>query len=216
MSAYTSVPVELINDKELKDFDKVLYMIIAQYMNEKGYSNIKNATLAYKTGKKERAIQMSLERLQSRGWLRVKHDVTQNSVYEANYKRVIWLEEFYRKYAHRTRKAKKKTVRNDYKTFIDWLRQDMRDIVIPVIVGGIANKYMIRSGAKDGNMILHVYDRDQDDWVVMNAVDSKDVYKHMWKKKNIILEHALKAGISLSIEKIQELANSKKIGGDEL
>lgn len=212
MSAYTSVPVELINDKELKDFDKVLYMIIAQHMNEKGYTSIKNATLAYKTGKDERTIQRSLERLQKRGWLKVKHDVTKNSVYEANYKRVIWLEEFYRKYAHRTRevKEKRKTVRNDFNTFLAWLRQDFKDTVIPTTIGGLTNRYKISAGKRDGKLVMHVLDRDSGTWRVLDKHDSKDVYKKLYKDKNIIIERAMESGLSKSIEMIEELANSKK------
>ena len=212
MSATTSVPNKLLDDKKLEPFDVVLYLIIARNVCDFGYTKMENATLCYKSGKSERTIQRSLERLVDRGWLKTKFNVKQNNIYDQDCKRVIWLEEFYRKYNYRTRKAKKKTITNDYKQFIQWLKMDLKGMEFVVTLGGLAKKYMIRDVQHNGKIkqLLQVLGEDGE-WHGLDPDDSKEVYNKMWKNKTVYIEWAKQAGISQQVQKLNDLANSKRV-----
>lgn len=191
MAALTSVPNHLINDKNLKDFDKIVYMVIAQYVNNYGYTKISNETLEYKLDKGKRAVQRAIDNLIKCGYLVRKQNVKKNNIYDGDYARVIWLDEFYRKYDHRTKKAKEKTVRNDWRKFVNWLKTDCVGIKFPVSLGGpIVHDYMIKK--LDNKPILHVFDRDKQEYVPIDKYDSKEVFDYMFRKKSIILERLLK------------------------
>lgn len=208
MSAMTSVPTALYKDKKLKDFDIRLYLIIAENVNEYGYSKIHNDTLSYLTGKDERTIQRSLERLIERGWLKTKFDVKQNNIYDQACKRVIWLEEFYRKHNYRTRRAKEKNKTNDFNKFVAWLKSDLKGVPFPVTIGGLLQKYIIKTNEK-GKALLHV-ERDGE-LIPIDKHDSKDVYLKLFRNKGVIIERAQQMEDTRAHENIMQLAKNKKV-----
>ena len=208
MSATTSVPTLLYHDKELKDFDIRLYLIIAECVCEYGYTKVKNETLCYKTGKDERTIRRSIERLVDRGWLKTKFNVKQNNIYDQDCKRVIWLEEFYRKYNYRTRKAKQKTKSNDFRLFVKWLKSELKGVPFPVELGGLVQKYVIKD--VNGKDLLHVM-REDGELVPIDSFDSNDVYKRMFKKRNVILSWAEQQENSHATQVAEDLANNKRV-----
>jgi len=212
MSANVSVPTKLLDDKKLEPFDIVLYLIIARNVCDYGYTKMENSTLCYKSGKSERTIQRSLERLIKQGWLKTKFNVKQNNIYDQDCKRVIWLDEFYHKYNYRTRKAKKKTVTNDYKEFLKWLKLDLKGIVFPVELGGVVSKYMIQDIKHQGKIkqLLQVLGEDGK-WHGLEPSDSKDVYNKMWRNKSVYIEWAKQAEVSRQVQNLNELANSKRV-----
>ena len=207
MAALTSIPTKLYNDKELKDFDIRLYLIIAECVGDYGYSKISNDTLCFKTNKSERAIRDSLKRLIAQGYLKTKFNVKQNNIYDQDAKRVIWLEEFYRKYHYRTRKAKEKTKANDFRCFVQWLKTDLKGLYIPVELGGLTHKYVIKTvGKKD---LMHIV-RDGTEHP-LDSFDSNDVYKRMFRKKGVLLSWAEQEENSQAMQKMQDLANNKRV-----
>lgn len=203
MSALTSVPTALYHDKKLKDFDIRLYLIIAECVNEYGYTKITNETLCYKTGKGLTAIKDSLRNLVEQNWLKTKFDVKKNNIYDQAVKRVIWLEEFYRKYNYRTRQAKKKTKENDFRLFVSWLKSDMKNIPFPVELGGIIQKYVIKP--MNGKDLLHVM--REDGIVPIDSFDSNDVYKKIFRKRNIVIAFAEKEGMTKAHENVTKAEN---------
>lgn len=203
----TSVPTALYKDKNLKDFDIRLYLIIAESVNEYGYTKAQNETLMYLTGKDERTIRRSLERLIKAKWLKTKFDVKQNNIYDQSCKRVIWLEEFYRKYNYRTRQAKKKTKANDFRLFVAWLKSDMKNIPFPVELGGLIQKYVIKT--VNGKELLHVMREDGN--IPLDSFDSNDVYKKIFRKRNMVISFAEREGMTKAHESITDLANEKRV-----
>lgn len=207
-----SVPKKLFNDKKLKDFDIRLYLIIAERTNEHGYSRITNDTLSHLTGKKETAIKDAINSLVKHEYLFRKLNARKNDIYEQDYKRVLWLIEPYRSYKwskQREKKQRPKTVMNDKKLFVEFLRTDCKGMEFPLEIGGLYQTYSIH---QDNLIYLHVKGEYP---TQLDSFDANEVFKHMFKQRNsLMFQKIINEQTSLSFETLVKRANENNNNGE--
>jgi hypothetical protein len=182
MGAYVSIPKQLLYDETLRDVDLRLYLIIAECVNEHGYSEITNAKLAELTGKDKRSIQRTLKSLADAGHIQIKEHVKENDIYNANIDRVIWLEEFYARYKRLKKiKPKKATIENNYQTFTKWLRTQCIGIEFNVKLDGVTQTYSV---ANDHYLKQHKRGAEPK---MLRRYESNDIYKVLWSNREVLI-----------------------------
>ena len=197
-----SIPTNLIYDNRLSDSELRLYLIIRDNCNRDGYSEIKNNKLEQLSNKKERFIRGSLASLEKQGHIVVKQNVKQNDIYPKNIRRVIWMKEAWLRYKDNKKKNEHfhshAKPSNDYKKFIDTLRNDYKNIPFTIKhTNGELKSYIIKDS------LLHYADNKQ----MMRKEDSELVYKILFANRHQVLENPTSLIIEKFTDEQEEVSN---------
>jgi len=184
MSYHVSIPKKVIYDQSLRDVDLRLYLIIAENVNEHGFSEIGNTKLIELCGKSRSSIQRSLKALEDAGFIVVKHDVKKNDVYGDDLCRVIWLDEAFSSYERKKQYRKPKTIENDFRMFREWLKTSYQGKPFSVRMNGLSGTYMI---SKDTGYLVELDSHDGQREKMLRKYESYDIYRFLWDNRADIL-----------------------------
>lgn len=187
MGYHVSIPKKLLYDITLRDVDLRLYLIIADNVNEHGFSEIGNQKLIELSGRAKRSVQESLTALSDAGFIVVKHDVKKNDVYGDDLCRVIWLDEPYRARKHKKKNEKPKGIDNDFKTFVAWLKRDCVNIPFVVKIANVPGRFTV---TKDG-YLKELDSHDGQREKMLRGYESNDVYRILWQNRKAIIKNML-------------------------
>ena len=101
----------------------------------------------------------------------------------------------------------KKSIENDKRLFIAWLRADCKGIRFPVNIGGLTQNYAIEL-SNHGKYLMYLYPTGEER-IQVEPHESQEVFDRMWMSRQIIFKVLRTKAQSKTLDELTKLANEK-------